>query len=251
MWYWLFKNALFTPVCKLAFRGWIKGEQNIPEHGGAILAANHIGTGETFLLPALIGRKVIYPVKAELFVPRKSVGSKVVAWFLKAVGQVPMDRSGGRASASGLSPVVEVLRDGGLAGIFPEGTRSVDGRLYKGKTGVARMALDAGVPVIPVGTINSDFKPGPLGIPWLHRPGVIVGAPLDFSEYAGRQDELKVLRHVTDQVMGAIQQLTGQEYVDVYGSRAKHGDLKEKDLSEFVTDFPGEGRPAPEPNPRD
>lgn len=246
MWYWFFKLALFRPVCVVAFRPWIKGEENIPE-GGAIIAGNHLSAGETFLLPAMIKRRMTYPAKAELFQGKGGPASKVVAWFLKAVGQVPMDRSGGRASATGLGPVQQTLADGGLVGIFPEGTRSVDGRLYKGKTGVARLALEGGVPVLPVGFVNTQFRKGLFGIPVMKRPGVIIGKPLDFAEYCGRADELKVLRHVTDEVMAGIQELTGQEYVDVYSSRAKFGDLKDADLTPHLRERPGQDRPLPPP----
>ena len=245
VWYWFLKWALFRPVCIVAFRPWIKGAENIPE-GGALLAGNHLSAGDTFLLPALIRRRLTFPAKAELFKGDKGVRSKVVAWFLKAVGQVPMDRSGGRASATGLGPVMQTLADGGLVGIFPEGTRSVDGNLYKGRTGVARLALESGVPVLPVGFVNTEFRRGLFGIPVMHKPGVIIGKPLDFSEFAGRQDELKVLRHVTDQVMAGVQELTGQRYVDVYSTRVKFGDLKGTDLTPHVRERPGADRPLPE-----
>ncbi|CAI9399633.1 lysophospholipid acyltransferase family protein [Aestuariimicrobium sp. T2.26MG-19.2B] len=246
MWYWFLKWTIFRPVCVVAFRPWIKGDENIPE-GGAILAGNHLSAGDTFLLPALIHRRLTFPAKAELFAGDRGVRSKVVAWFLKAVGQVPMDRSGGRASATGLGPVTQTLKDGGLVGIFPEGTRSGDGRLYKGRTGVARLALDGGVPVLPVGFVNTAFTRGLFGIPVMRRPGVIIGKPLDFSAFEGRQDELKVLRHVTDEVMAAIQELTGQEYADVYGTRVKFGDLKDADLTPHLKSRPGDDRPTPTP----
>lgn len=245
VWYWFLKWALFRPVCIVAFRPWIKGAENIPE-GGAILAGNHLSAGDTFLLPALIKRRLTFPAKAELFKGDKGVRSKIVAWFLKAVGQVPMDRSGGRASATGLGPVMQTLVDGGLVGIFPEGTRSVDGNLYKGRTGVARLALESGVPVLPVGFVNTEFRRGLFGIPVMHKPGVIIGKPLDFSEFNGRQDELKVLRHVTDEVMAGVQHLTGQQYVDVYSTRVKFGDLKGTDLTPHVRARPGADRALPE-----
>lgn len=245
MWYTFFKYAMVRPLSKVLFRPWLRGEENIPD-GPAILAANHLSAGDTFLLPGLIRRRMTFPAKAELF---KKVGGpkqRALAWFLTAVGQVPMDRSGGRASATGLSPVLQVLKDGGLVGIFPEGTRSADGKLYKGKTGVARLALDAGVPVVPVGMINTEFHRGPFGIPLMRRPGIIIGKPLDFSEFAGRQDELKVLRHITDEVLAGVQELTGQTYVDVYSTRVKYGDLKDADLGPHLRSRPGEGRPRPE-----
>lgn len=244
--YHLFKNLLFTPVSKLAFRPWVRGEGNIPATGGVIMAGNHLSYGETFLLPALIKRRMTFPVKAEMWeIP--GVKGKVIGWFLTAVGQVPVDRSGGRASAEGLDPVMKELQAGGVIGIFPEGTRSPTGDMFKGRTGVARMALEAGVPIIPVGMVGTEFVKGRLGIPLMNHPGIIIGEPMDFSEFAGREGELKVLRHVTDEVMAAIQQLTGQRYVDVYATRAKFGDLKDKDLSPHVLERPGAGRPLPAP----
>lgn len=245
MWYWFLKWTLFRPVSIVAFRPWSKGSENIPE-GGAILAGNHLSAGDTFLLPALIKRRLTFPAKAELFKGDHGLRSKVVAWFLTAVGQVPMDRSGGRASATGLGPVMQTLADGGFVGIFPEGTRSVDGNLYKGRTGVARLALESGVPVLPVGFVNTEFRKGLFGIPLMHRPGVIIGEPIDFSEFAGRQNELKVLRHVTDEVMAGIQQLTGQTYVDVYSTRVKFGDLKGADLTPHIVARPGGDRSLPD-----
>ncbi len=187
-----------------------------------MLAGNHLSAGDTFLLPALIRRPMTFPAKAELFRGDRGWQSKVVAWFLTAVGQVPMDRSGGVASAQSLQPVLEVLRRGGLVGIFPEGTRSPDGRLHRGRTGVARLALSADVPVIPVGFLNTQLRHGPLGIPWMTRPVIVIGEPLFFeAQSVTIDDEQAVLRDVTDQVMTSIQSLTGQEYVDAY---AVHSD---------------------------
>lgn len=220
MYYTLFKYLLFRPVCRLFFRPWIRGEENIPDSGGAVLAGNHLSSGETFLLPALIRRPMTFPAKAELFKGDKGWQSRVVAWFLTVVGQVPMDRSGGAVSAQALQPVLEVLNRGGLVGIFPEGTRSRDGRLYKGRTGVARLALTAHVPVIPVGFFNTQMRPGPLGIPWMTRPGIVIGEPLSFEgRLTPGADEHDVYRAVTDEVMEAIQALTGQEYVAEYAPR--------------------------------
>ncbi len=218
--YTLFKYALFRPVCRVVFRPWVEGEENIPATGGVVLAGNHLSAGDTFLLPAMITRRMTFPAKAELF-HQKGFG-RAVSWFLKAVGQVPMDRSGGRASADGLRPIYEVLEQGGVVGIFPEGTRSHDGRLYRGRTGVARLALGARVPVIPVGFVDTQFVPGLFGIPVMKRPGIRIGAPLDFSEHFGEIDG-SVYREVTDAVMMSIRELTGQEYVPVYSNseRAK------------------------------
>lgn len=242
MWYWFFKYVFVRPLSMILFRPTISGEENIPTQGGAILAANHLGTGDTFLLPGLITRPVTFPAKAELFSGKGGLKAKVLAWFLKAVGQVPMDRSGGRASAHGLAPVNQALGAGGLVGIFPEGSRSPDGNLYKGKTGMARMALENDVPIIPVAMKNTASVKGPLGLRTIRRPQITIGAPLRFPELAGRHGELKVLRQVTDEVMTAIQQLSGQTYVDVYATRVKFGDLKGSDLTRHVLEHPGAGR---------
>ena len=240
MWYELFKYGLFTPAVRGLVRPWVVGAENIPAHGGAILAANHLSAAETILLPASITRRMTFPAKAELFRGDRGPTSKLVAWFLTAVGQVPMDRSGGRASAQGLQPVIDALTGGALVGIFPEGTRSPDGRLYKGKTGVARLVVTSGAPVLPVGMVGTQAVRGAFGVPMLRRPGIIIGRPLDFSQYRGATDQ-RTLRYITDQVMSAIQELTGQQYVDVYASRVKHGDLQGADLTDRELDHPGAG----------
>ena len=220
MYYTLFKYLLVLPISRFCFRPWIEGEQNIPAAGGVVLAGNHLSSGETFLLPAMVRRPMTFPAKAELFRGDRGWQSKVLAWFLRAVGQVPLDRSGGPASSESLRPVLDVLRRGGMVGIFPEGTRSPDGRLYKGRTGVARLALGAGVPVVPVGFFDTRMEPGPFGIPWMTRPGIVIGTPLrlDGTPRPG-EDEHAVMRRLTDEVMAAIRQLTGQEYVDSYAAK--------------------------------
>ena len=145
------------------------------------------------------------------------------------MGQLPVDRSGGRASEAALRSGLKVLRRGELLGLYPEGTRSPDGRLYKGKTGVARMALEAGVPVIPVAMIDTD-KAQPTGtkIPKLIRVGVRIGEPLDFSRYEGMEGDRFVLRSVTDEIMYALMELSGQEYVDMYATAMKDRIAREK-----------------------
>ncbi|MDO5067379.1 MAG: lysophospholipid acyltransferase family protein [Propionibacteriaceae bacterium] len=241
MWYGFFKTFLFRPLVRHGFRARIVGAENVPPTGGAILASNHIAAMDSVVVPAMLPRKVTFPAKAELFKGDRGIGSKIVAWFLKAIGMVPMDRGGGRASAASLQAITDVLEAGQVVAIYPEGTRSPDGRLYKGKTGMARMVLASGAPVLPVGVVGTQKVRGPFGIPWVRRPIVVVGKPLDFSEYRGMQTETKALRYVTDEVLAAIQQLTGQEYADVYATRVKHGDLKEVGSDEFVRPRPGDG----------
>ncbi|MBK8461363.1 MAG: lysophospholipid acyltransferase family protein [Micropruina sp.] len=243
MLYAVAKNLFFRPVVTLLYRARIEGEENIPASGGVILASNHLSAGETFLIPSMIHRELVYPAKAELFHGKGGLGSKVVAWFMKASGQVPLDRSGGRANLDGLGPVIKVLHDGGLVAIYPEGTRSPDGRLFKGKTGVARMALAARVPVVPVGVVRTEMIKK-FGLPWMDRPVVRVGKPLDFSAYYDQPDNRRVLRWVTDEVMNAIVELSGQTYVEAYGTSVKSGSLSSEEATARVRPRPG-GDPAP------
>lgn len=246
MWYWFFKRAIFYPLVRYGFKARIIGVENVPKEGGAVLVSNHIATMDSIVIPAMIPRKVTFPAKAELFTGKGGPGSKIVAWFLKSVGMVPMDRGGGRASASSLQVIGDVMKDGHLIAIYPEGTRSPDGRLYKGKTGMARIVLTNDVQVLPVGVAGTHTVKGPFGLPWVRRPVVKVGEPLSFPGFEGRDRETAAQRWVTDEVMTAIQKLTGQTYVDVYATRVKHGDLKDGGSDEFILERPGGGpRPAP------
>ena len=246
MYYTLFKNLLFAPVVRWLFRARIEGEENLPAEGGAIVASNHLAAGDTFVLPAMLHRKLTFPAKAELFRGNRGPGSKVVAWFLKAVGQVPLDRSGGRVSLEGLGPVLQVLADGGMVGIYPEGTRSPDGRLYKGRTGGARMALAAGVRVVPVAMFDTAAVRTPVGVPWIWKPRIVIGKPRYFTEYTGQADDRETLRWVTDQVMADIQALSGQTYVDAYGTSLKSGSLSAAEAEARVLPRPGFGANPPQ-----
>jgi len=250
----MFKWVVFTPVVRLVFRPTIEGAENIPARGPAILVSNHVSAGDTFVLPAMIRRRLTFPAKAELFAGRGGPGARVVAWFLKNVGMLPMDRSGGRASAGSMGSVLDVLRRGELLGIYPEGTRSPDGRLYKGKTGVARLVLQAGVPVVPVGMIDSQFVPSKvLRIPIMRRPRIRVGTPMEFSRYQlpidapvrSAAEERELLRWITDEIMTAVQQLSGQTYVDAYGASVKNALAEGKTLDVQELARPGAGRPVP------
>lgn len=241
-WYSFFKTVLVRPAVAWWFRVKIEGTEKIP--AGCVLAANHLDAGDTLSLPAMVKPQMTFPAKKELFLG-KGLKGRFVAWFLRAVGQAPIDRSGGRAAASGLGSVENMLADGGVVGIFPEGTRSPDGRLYKGKTGVARLALESGRPVLPVALINTNLVKSRFGIPTMRNARIIIGDPMDFSAWAGQGNDHQVLRWVTNEVMGAIQQLTGQQYVDVYASRVKRGDLKGADLSPYFLDHPNQGQQIP------
>lgn len=248
--YWILKYVAFVPVVRLLFRPWIEGGENIPATGPAVLVCNHISAGDTYLLPSMVRRRITFPAKRELF-EGKSLGGRIMALFLTSVGQKPMDRAGGRASATSMDGVLQVLRDGELLGIFPEGTRSPDGRLYKGKTGVARLVLQAGVPVIPIGMVNTEFVPTTIfKLPFMRRPGVRIGKPLDFTAYAAAGSDRDVLRWVTDEIMNAVMELSGQTYVDAYGASVKSAAEEGRELAAPVVARPGLGRaipPVPQP----
>ena len=208
---------------KLAFRPWVEGIENIPAEGPAILASNHLSFSDSFFLPAVLDRKVTFIAKAEYFTS-PGVKGKLTAAFFKGVGQLPVDRSGGRgAGEAAIKSGIEVLERGELFGIYPEGTRSPDGRLYRGKPGgLARVALATGAPVIPVAMIDTEkVQPPGKVVPKMIRPGIRIGKPLDFARYQGMEGDRFILRSVTDEVMYEIMKLSGQEYVDIYATAAK------------------------------
>jgi 1-acyl-sn-glycerol-3-phosphate acyltransferase len=199
----------------------VEGEENIPETGAAIFASNHLSFSDSIFLPLVVSRRVTFLAKSDYFTGRGLKG-RLTAAFFKGVGQLPVDRSGGKASNAALNSGLKVLRRGEMLGIYPEGTRSPDGRLYRGRTGVARMALEGKVSVIPVAMIGTD-KAQPTGkvIPRIMRIGVRVGKPLDFSRYEGMEDDRFVLRSITDEIMYELMLLSGQEYVDMYATSMK------------------------------
>lgn len=208
---------------KLAFRPWVEGLENIPAEGAAILASNHLSFSDSFFLPAILDRKVTFIAKAEYFTTPGLKG-RMTAAFFKGVGQLPVDRSGARgAGEAAIKSGIDVIERGELFGIYPEGTRSPDGRLYRGKPGgLARVALATGAPVIPVAMIDTEkIQPPGKVMPKLMRPGIRIGKPLDFSRYNGMEHDRFVLRAVTDEVMYEIMKLSGQEYVDIYATAAK------------------------------
>ena len=220
MGYWILKMIL-TPVLRLFFRPWVEGAEHLPAEGAVILASNHLSFSDSIFLPLVVTRRVTFLAKADYFTG-KGLKGKITKGFFHGVGQVPVDRSGGAASDAALGTGVRILRAGKVLGLYPEGTRSPDGRLYRGKTGVARMALEAGVPVIPVAMINTDVvQPTGKKIPHIGRVGVRIGKPLDFSRYAGMEDDRFVLRSITDEIMYELMLLSGQEYVDTYAAKAK------------------------------
>ncbi|MFF8904193.1 lysophospholipid acyltransferase family protein [Streptomyces olivaceoviridis] len=220
--YGAMKVAIGGPL-KVAFRPWVEGLENVPATGPAILASNHLSFSDSFFLPVMLDRKVTFIAKAEYFTT-PGVKGRLTAAFFKGVGQLPVDRSGARgAGEAAIKSGIEVLERGELFGIYPEGTRSPDGRLYRGKPGgLARVALATGAPVIPVAMIDTEkIQPPGQVVPKLMRPGIRIGKPLDFSRYQGMEHDRFVLRAVTDEVMYEIMKLSGQEYVDMYATAAK------------------------------
>lgn len=221
MLYWVFKYILIGPWLRLLFRPQVEGLENIPADGPAILASNHLSFSDSFFLPLVVPRHITFLAKAEYF-NGKGIKGFFTRAFFKGVGQVPIDRTGGQASDAALSTALRVLGEDELLGIYPEGTRSPDGRLYRGKTGVARVALEAEVKVIPVAMIGTREiqRPGKI-MPSIRRVGIRIGKPLDFSRYEGMENDRFVLRSMTDEIMYELMELSGQEYVDIYAARAK------------------------------
>jgi len=220
--YFLIKNFVLGPILKILFRPWVRGAENIPKQGGAILASNHLSFVDSIFLPLKVRRPVTFLAKSDYFTG-KGVKGALIRWFFKATGQLPIDRSGGKASEDSLNTGLGVLERGLLLGIYPEGTRSPTAKLYRGRTGIARMALEAGVPVVPVAMIDTE-KVQPIGskYPKIHRVGVVIGEPLDFSRFAGMEGDRAVLRSVTDQIVYSIHRLSNQSYEDVYASSVRN-----------------------------
>ena len=210
--YWLTKFIL-TPFLRLFYRVRVEGREHIPLRGSAILASNHISFCDSFFLPLVVPRRVTYVAKAEYFDNWK------VAWFFKANGHIPLRRGEGADWKRALDAAAETLATGGLFGIYPEGTRSKDGRLYRGHTGVAMLALRTGAPVIPIGFAGTD-KAQPIGAKMM-RPfktvTIRIGPPISFHT-DGQSPGQRALRAMTDTVMKEIQNLSGQEYTGRYAA---------------------------------
>lgn len=222
MWYFLLKNIFLGPLLKVLFRPWVRGAEKIPSDGAAILASNHLSFSDSIFLPLMLRRPVVFLAKSEYFTGKGLKGT-LTRWFFIGTGQLPIDRSGGKASEAALNTGLRVLSQEQLLGIYPEGTRSPDGRLFRGRTGIARMVLEAKVPVFPVAMIDTE-KVQPIGrrLPRIRRIGVVVGEPLDFSRFAGMEGDRLVLRAVTDEISYELMKLSGQEYIDVYASTLKN-----------------------------
>jgi 1-acyl-sn-glycerol-3-phosphate acyltransferase len=213
--YWIFKGIL-KPLLLATYDLRVEGLENVPKKGAAIIAANHLSFLDSFFIPLMIKRrKVTYLAKADYF------NSWKTAWFFRMVGQIPIERDDKSQAREALDAGVDVLKAGNLLGIYPEGTRSTDGRLYRGRTGVARLALAANVPIVPCGLVGTEeVMPKNAKFPHLRHVTIVVsfGTPLDFPQYAGKQGDRAVLRSVTDEVMNAIVELSGQERAEDYAS---------------------------------
>ena len=210
-----------APALRAVYRPQITGLESVPAHGPVILAGNHISFADEFFTPLAARRQVVYFAKAEYFTT-PGVKGRLSSFFFTTLGHVPVERSDTRAAASVIDVGVDVLGEGRALGIFPEGTRSPDGRLYKFRTGVARVALRSGAPVVPVG-VRGTREVQPPGSRWWHRApvGVHFGTPMHFGDRAGEERSARVLREVTETIRAAVQQLSGQEYVDSYAGSAR------------------------------
>ena len=217
MFYWFVKSILLGPLVKFLWRPWVEGLENVPADGPVILAPNHLSFMDSLFMPLMLGRRVVFLGKADYF-------GKWYSWFFRGVGVIPVRREGGEAGEASLKAGCEQLAKGLAVAIYPEGTRSPDARLYRGKTGVARMAVRSGAAVVPVGLIGThDVQPLNRKLPRVRgvRVGVRFGRPLDFTRYEGKEDDRFVLRSITDEVMYELMLLTGQEYVDEYAAKVK------------------------------
>ena len=211
-------RAFLTPFLMLAFRPKVKGLRNVPSNGPVIIASNHLSFSDSIFMPLVVPRKVTFLAKSEYFTSPGPKGLLKKLTFI-ALGQVPVDRSGGRRSEAALITGLQVLANNECLGIYPEGTRSPDGRLYKGRTGIARIAIESGAPIIPVAMFNTEkIQPTGKVVPKIMRVKMVFGEPMFFE---GDSSDLLHLRDVTDQIMKKIQEMSGQEYVDIYASRRK------------------------------
>jgi 1-acyl-sn-glycerol-3-phosphate acyltransferase len=240
LFYWFLKFVAIGPVVRLVFHPTAEGRDNVPRSGLGILASNHLSAADWIFMPLSLRRRVTFLAKQEYFT---GTGAKGVAQriFFSGSGQVPIDRTDASAAEDAIRTGVRILREGKLLGIYPEGTRSPDARLYRGKSGVARMALETGAPVVPVAMVYRRRKlPFGLRIPTAH---VKFGQPLDFSRYEGLAGDRFVERSITDEIMYEIMELSGQEYVDVYGATVK----KSMDATgSSATEVVGQLQPPPD-----
>jgi 1-acyl-sn-glycerol-3-phosphate acyltransferase len=214
-------KAVLGLLMRVLFRPKVEGAENIPESGPVIVAGNHLTFLDSLFLSLIVKRQVFFIGKDE-YVTTPGVKGRLMAFFFTTAGMIPVDRDGARGGVAALMTGRRVLDEGKVFGIYPEGTRSPDGRLYRGRTGVARLALMTCAPVVPCATIGTDrVQPGGSGRPRISQVTVRFGKPLEFSRYEGMDRDRYVLRAVTDEVMSEVMRLSGQEYVDVYATKAK------------------------------
>ncbi|MFE0099439.1 lysophospholipid acyltransferase family protein [Streptomyces sp. NPDC059009] len=239
MFYCLFKWLVLVPLLRWPLRPRVEGRGRVPGRGPVIVAGNHQSFADQFLLGVTLRRRINFLAKQEYFTG-PGLRGRLTAAFFRGIRAIPVDRSGGGAGRAGFAAGLGVLGRGELLGIFPEGTRSHDGRLYKGRVGVAALALRTGAPVVPCALIGT-FEALPRGRRVPRRVPVTVrfGRPLDFSRYAdglgGREPDHAVLRAVTDEIMDTVRELSGQDYVDTYASEAKRAERVERETAPVVT----------------
>jgi 1-acyl-sn-glycerol-3-phosphate acyltransferase len=232
MWYWLLKYILLGPLLRLIGRPKVEGLEHVPSSGPVILASNHLAVMDSFFLPLVVRRRITFLAKSEYFTGSGMKGW-FTRWFFTAAGQVPIDRSNADTAQAALDTAERVLGQGKLLGMYPEGTRSPDGRLYKGKTGLARLALETGVSVIPVAMIGTNaVNPPGTTVLRFGRVTVRFGKPMDFSRFEGLAGNRFIERAVTDEVIYELMGLSGQEYVDIYAASVKEGSNGDGSTSE-------------------
>ena len=240
-------KSFLIPILTLLFRPKVTGLRNVPQSGPVIIASNHLSFSDSIFMPVVVPRKVTFLAKSEYFTSPGIKGFIKKITFI-ALGQVPVDRSGGRRSEAALLTGLDLLSEGACIGIYPEGTRSPDGKLYRGRTGIARMAIESGAAIVPVAMFNTaEIQPTGQVVPKVRRVEMIFGEPLYF---AGDTSDLKVLREITDEIMNAIQELSGQEYVDIYASEAKANILKARREAEKAEKQIKKVAPKPEAKPQ-
>lgn len=242
MTYWVLK-AILTPLLRFLYRVRAEGVEHVPASGPVILVSNHVSFCDSIFLPLMLRRRMTFVAKAEYFEDPKT------AWFFRAVGQIPIKREGGSASQRALASATEVLQEGGIFGIYPEGTRSPDGRLYKGHTGVARLALSNRVPVIAVAMVGTR-EAQPIGqvVPRFFMPITVrFSKPMTFERYYDRADDPRVLREITDSIMFELRELSGQEYVNQYAKRKDVSEAAGGDPARIVVSMSSTGSTVEEP----
>jgi 1-acyl-sn-glycerol-3-phosphate acyltransferase len=208
-------------LMRVLYRPRVEGVEHIPGDGPVIVAGNHVTFVDSMFLSLVVKRQVYFIGKDE-YVTGKGFKGRLMAWFFTTCGMIPVDRDGGHGGVAALMTGRRVLEEGRIFGIYPEGTRSPDGRLYRGRTGVARLTLMTGAPVVPFAMIGTDkVQPGGSGMLRIAPVTIRFGRPLDFTRYDGMDRDRYVLRAVTDEVMSDVMRLGGQEYVDVYATKAK------------------------------